>query len=267
MVLDRLTPLPDGTRAFLLALVVAYNSASAPPPPVGATEPAFNAATDVSLFYDDFEAYNTRADLTTGTKAKYWLLRERESGTVSLIHSPGGDYAGGSQFVRFDYTAPGEYANEIYTIKHRNALLATATTVVLTYGYRNTGTFYSGKELIIRDLRGANRFVFVGASYFTTPQSLQNCWYSPIYPYDALYSYVQHRGMVPTLSRDGLEADGVPRPHFLGGNVGYPAAQFGQRGTQVGPKNDGNWHRFTYRFTKESAGGGTGRLEGWFDGV
>jgi hypothetical protein len=263
MIPRKLKPLADGARVVVLAFVIAYSTASISSLPVGAIEPTFNPAADVSLFYDDFEAYKTTADLTTGPKAKYFLSK----GTVNLMTSSGRNYAGGSKFTRFDYTASGEYANEIYTTKHRNRLLNTATTVVLTYGYRNTGTYYSGKAFIIRDLKGSNRFVLVGAAYFTTPPSLQNCWYGSDYPHERLYSYVQNRsGVTPTWSRDGLSAVGGPSPHFLKGNIGYPTVQFKETGTQVGPANDGKWHRFTYRFTKESVGGGRGRLEGWFDG-
>jgi uncharacterized protein YjdB len=255
-----ITATSQGKSGTATAFSVTTNT---PPPSAGATEPAFDPATGVSLFYDDFEAYDAVADLTTGSKAKYYEL----NGKVSVMNSSGNDYAGGAKFARFDYGAAGDYANELYTTQHRNALLNTAKTVVLTYGFRNTGMWFTGKEFIIRDLAGPNRFVLVGMAYFTTPQSLQDCWYSPDYPYSPRYPYVQPRATTPAWSRDGLAPVGGPSPHFLSGNVGYSAVQFTQTRIQLGPKNDGNWHRFTYRFTKESARSGTGRLEGWLDGV
>ena len=255
-----ITAMSDGKSGTAVVTV----TVAPPPPPPGATEPVFNPAADVSLFYDDYEAYGSTADLTSGPNAKYVSL----IGKVALVRAPGGDYAGGAQFARFNYSGgSGAEDNEIHTNQHRSPLLDTASVVILTYGYRNSGTFYNEKQFIIRDLTGANRFVLLGAAYFITPQSLQNCWYSPVYPYPPLFAYVQPRGQADSWSRDGLGSVGGPVPHFLDGQIGYPTAQFMNAGTQVGPKNDGNWHRFTYRFTRERAGGGTGRLEGWFDGV
>jgi hypothetical protein len=219
------------------------------------TEPAYNPTVNRSLFYDDYETYGAVADLTVGPKAKYWLGK----GNVALGNTSGGDYAGGAKFARFTYSGAVE-ANEVFTNQHHSPILDTASVVIVTYGYRNTGTYYSGKEMIIQNSTGSNRFVLVGISYFTTPQSLQNCWYGAVYPFPPLNSSVQPRGTTSTWSRDGLASLGGPSPHFLAGNAGYPAANLSQ-------KNDGRWHRFTYRFTKESAAGGTGRLEGWFDGA
>ena len=243
------------TVGSALALAAACSTTvNAPPlPPPGPTEPVFNQAADTSLFFDDFEGYGSTADLTTGPAAKYWL----KEGTVALMNT-GGDFTGGGKFARFDYSAAGAYANDLYTIKHRSPLLDTASVVILTYGVRNTGTAYTGKELIIRDLAGSNRFVLLTFGNLITPQSLQNCWYNT--SNQPANSTVPPLGTTPTWSRDGLPAVGGPSPHFLGGNTGNPAARYATR-------NDGLWHRLTYRFTKERAGGGTGRLEGWYDGV
>jgi hypothetical protein len=238
-------------------------TASNPPPPAGATEPVFNPAGNRSLFYDDFEAYNTTTDLWSGPNAKYWY----NVGNVNLVNQAGYDYAGGAKFVRFDYSAAGSYANDIFTTQHHSPLLDTASVVILTYGFRDIGTFYTEKEMIIRDNNGSNRLVLLGDAWYITPQSLQNCWYASTSPLSPLSPSTPPLATGPSWSRDGLTPVGGPSPHTLGGNMGYPNVQFMQAGTQVGPKNDGRWHRFTYRFTKERAWGGTGRLEGWFDGV
>jgi hypothetical protein len=233
-------------------------------------EPRFNPAVDASLFDDDCQSYADTAALV----AKYWLVR----GNVALVRDPGKGYEGSDQFVRFDYTNPAEppnpsIANEIFTTQHHHALLASATQVVLSWGERNTGPFYSGKRMIIQSKSGRQRWVLVGQSYFTTPQDLQDCFWNSIYPYDPLYAFVPPRGSQPAWSRDGLndtpENGGVggPAPHFLQGNMGYPDVQFPAAGTVAGPANDGAWGRFTYRMTRESAGPGTGRIEGWFRGI
>jgi hypothetical protein len=240
--------------ATLLSCQIA-NTQSVSVPPPGATEPVFNSAANTSLFSDDFEAYGTTADMTSGPNAKY----VSKTGAVALMNT-GGDFVGGGKFARFDYSAAGAYANELSTIQQRSPLLDTASVVILSYGFRNIGTPYTGKELIVRDLAGSNRFVLITFGNSITPQSLQNCWYSSVYPYPPTLSSVPPRGTTPTWSRDGLPAVGGPSPEFMGGNTGNPAARWDTR-------NDGLWHRYTYRFTKERAGRGTGRLEGWYDGV
>ena len=267
---NRLSGGPALTRELCLLLVLgvallacqsgATQSVVVPPP--GATEPVFGVG-DTSLFYDDFEAYGTTADLTTGTNAKYWLL----NGDVALVNTPGGDFAGGGKFVRFDYPDTTQRSNEIYTTQHHSPVLDTATVVIVTYGFRNTGAFWMTKSMIIRNNAGSQRFTLAGALYYLEPKPLQDCFYTSAYPYSPLDPSIPYRGEGPAWSRDGLNTIGGPDNQMTGPNTGYPAAQFLQAGTQVGPKNDGNWHRFTYRFTKEKAGGGTGRLEGWFDGV
>jgi hypothetical protein len=243
-------------------------------PPVispAAGEPTYNAATDLSTFYDDFESYANTAGLLVANGGKYWT----SAGSYALIINAGNGYLGSNKFVRFDYTAPATavpntgYANEIYTTQHHNAALATAQDIVLSYGYRNIGNWYESpgggtKEFIIRSNAGQDRYVLITDSYFIEPKNpLQNCWYTPDYPYDPLNGSVPPRVKYQTWSRD-LDltlAPGGPAPHFLSGNMGYPAVQF------EGVINDGNWHRKTWRFGKERAGRGTGRLEGWLDGV
>jgi hypothetical protein len=183
------------------------------------------------------------------------------------VTAAGTDFVGGTNFARFDYSAAGDQANELYTSQHQSPLLNSAPVVILTYGFRNTGRFYEGKEFIIRNQAGDQRFVLISFGNLIVPQSLENCWYSNAYPYNPGAPSVPPLATTPTWSRDGLGTVSGPSPHFLGGTTGFPDAQFFVAGTKVGPKNDGRWHRFTYRFTKERAGGGTGRLEGWFDGV
>lgn len=220
----------------------------------GGDEPLFTGA-DTSLFYDDYGAYSVTADLTGS--GVYWLL----NGDVTLV-TGGSDWTGNGKYVHFNFTPAGDQANEIYTTQHNNALLNTATKVCVTYGWRNVGAWYTGKEMIIRDFGGGQRFVKISYSDLIVPQSLQDCWYDPTYPYPPLYSYVPPRGQAPAWSRDGLGTVGGPVPHMCSGNIGYPTAQFS------GYTNNGNWHRFTYRFTREVGDvPGRGAYEGWLDGV
>jgi len=249
-----------GTALGFTTVLALYGGVAAQTAITVTTEPVFKPAENTSLFYDDFEAYGTTADFTTGPNAKYWLL----DGNVALATVPGGDFAGGAKYARFDYSNIIS-ANELYTNQHRSPLLDTASEVILTYGFLNTGGFYASKEFIIRNNPGNQRFVLIGLAFTIQPHALQNCWYDANFL--PLFPSVPPLVTTPTWSRDGLAPLGGPAPHFLGGTMGYPAAQFLQAGTQVGPQNDGRWHRFTWRFTKQRAGGGTGRLEGWFDGV
>ena len=258
-----------GTAAFTV-------SANNPPPPPAPGEPTFDPATDSSLWSDSFESYATTPSLSNGSGLHTWFVR----GLVSLMTDVTAFQ--GTKYVRFDYTSPGAYNNEIDDLGAITQVAGNQSgqpgpsVLVVTYQKRDNGRIYKGKEFIIStdygNPPGTNngRFVLITWGGGATPPALASCY----------------GNMGPTLNwnRDFTSEYPSSSPAYPG-NAGYPAwyqfnaqdaAAYGMPappnpnggGTVAGPSNDGRWHRFTWQFTKELPSvPGTGRVEGWIDGI
>lgn len=233
-----------------------------PPPPPGPTEPVFNAATDTTLFWDGWESYATTASLTDGSGAHRYLTA---SGGLSGITQVTGGAFEGSKQLTFDYQAPGGTDRLLENWDTGNAPGNAGQgpdVVVTTFMLRQSGTpAYAGKVFIEFPSNGAPRFLMHHSTSPSYPASLKACWWNS--------------GGNPLANRPDTPSDGIMSPTWnrddvsLPGGAGYSYKQnMGKAFNLSAVLVDGNWHRYTTRFSKgDKSVYGRGRVEMWVDGT
>ncbi len=238
--------------AFASACSTGSTEAGSRLPPAGADEPIFSgAAGQLSIFYDGFEAYSSATQLKTWESVfpRRWL----EDGAGGLSLQTAGAQTG-TKSARFTYPASTSQQDQLIgAYPDRATENEDPRVVVLSFWLKtNAGHPWYGSNG-----QNAHKIFVLNAGGGQTDRVLLQFARDGIAP-AALAACNQAMWGVgtPTWSIAGA---------LFKQNINYPA--WGIR-THA---NDGQWHRYTTRFTKSTsrptANLGNGRIEMWADGV
>jgi hypothetical protein len=247
-----------------------------PPPPVRADEPVFDESSHTSLWFDDFSSYESvngsGVSMTRGKGDHRWRYTPR-TGLMTVTNSGG---VNGGGYITAHYARSDQNA-ELRPVAPPDGNASYQQLVMSTW-LRNRGDFYFGKILFRKAQEtDAVRFGFVWTNAVPVPSETVRAGYWQVdWPYDALdpanTPEIGQDDQHLTINRDGATANfpSGGSQHWYAPNRGR-AGLAGPTGSDQDTWNDGNWHRFTVRITKESgvvAGDNSdGRLEAWWDGV
>jgi hypothetical protein len=196
------------------------------------------------MFFDGWESYPSTAALETGPGDHRYVTNWNGLSNIAVVS--GGAFEGSKKVV-FDYRASGDldYLLENYDVGSGGDV------VVLTYVFRNVGTVHHEKQFITF---GQRRFVY-NIWGIVAPLDLAQCYYN-----GGLYGTPKTSDIPPQgHSAPGWNAD--PTGYQYQQNMGYNSWKMNN------VINDGSWHRYTTRWTRELSGSGTGRIEVWADGI
>jgi uncharacterized protein YjdB len=215
-----------------------------PPPPPPAGEPVYTPGSNVSMFFDGWESYPTTAALETGPGDYRYVTNWMGLSGIAIV--TGGAFEGQKK-ITFDFRAAGEWDRLIETYQVGSG----GDVVHLSYVFRDVGTVHHEKQFI---LFGARRFVY-NIWGIVAPLSLASCFYN-----GGLYGTPKTADIPPQgHTAPGWNSD--PTGYQYQQNMGYSVWKMNN------VINDGSWHRYTSRFTRELSGAGTGRIEVWADGI
>jgi len=242
----------------------------------GEVEPIYNSGIHTSIYYENFESY---ADIdefygATGDYDYSWNGTRSTQGQREAIMLTGG--VDGEKNIRLDYTDEAHDANgwptsTAYSMNYWPTGIdwATPTTsadvLLISYYVKNTGPFHWKKRFEFHcDAPGDTRRFMMHNNARVEPKDLEECWWGENWPYDPLPS-----SDAPPV-RTGLAIDLNSSEAIFAarqGNAATYSANVNYSEWSDWADNDGDWHRYTIRITREGALDGTGRVEVWRDGV
>ena len=264
------------TCVFLIGLVAAgaacqTSGATAPVAPPGVDEPVFDSTKNSSLYYDNWESYSAVTQLWNGGGLYSYIISTGTPGSTTLV-TGGVDGANAVDFY-YDPSAYPILENwQVGTVAPNNTALG-PDVIVLTWYYKSVGPqLYAGKFWATYSTGpgNQNRYMYeeqtyISGEYLNDATIAYSCFWNP--------NGSSKTGGAPAGTWGaGWYHDDITAPNTIGAlftqNINY--------GTGTGQWNatkllDGQWHRYTTRFSKganwQTLGVGYQRVEMWADGV
>ena len=263
------------TTCLFLGLVAAGAGcqtvgSTAPVAPPGADEPVFDSTKNASLYYDNWDSYTSVTQLWSGGGLYSYIVSSETQSSTTLV--TGG--ADGDKAVDFYYD-PSAYPIlenwQVGTVAPNNTAVG-PDVIVITWYYRQTGTqLYMGKLWATYSTGpgNQNRYMLEHTNLSGQYEDEASIGYSCFW---AANGNPKTGGAPVGTDGPGWYHDDLTAPNGIGAlftqNMNY--------GTGTGQWSaakllDGQWHRYTTRFSKganwQALGVGYQRVEMWADGV